>query len=101
MKDVGLYDGKYRFCTNCNKLSKYKKALVYFKTEEELIKLTGLNHEGLWDNGFDLDDWDFGFAYDIRFKIDWQLELLLDRYNCCDRRIVSHNGINYMMFYHS
>ena len=56
MKDVGLYDGKYRFCTNCNKLSKYKKALVYFKTEEELIKLTGLNHEELWDNGFDLDD---------------------------------------------
>ena len=39
MKDVGLYDGKYRFCTNCNKLSKYKKALVYFKTEEELIEI--------------------------------------------------------------
>ena len=101
MKEVGLYDGKYRFCTNCTRLNKYRKALIYFETEEELSKMTGLDHNELWDNGFNLDDWDFGFAYDIRFKIDWQLELLLDRYNCCDKRITTYNGINYMMYYHS
>lgn len=35
--------------------------LVMFDTEKDLMKLTGLSHDGLWDAGFDLDDWDVGF----------------------------------------
>lgn len=100
-KDVGLYAGKYRYCDNCSKLNKYRKSLTYFETEEELTKMTGLSHDELWKNGFDLDDWDFGFAWDIRFEINWQLEIFLDRYNCCDKKVTTHNGINYMMYYHS
>ena len=96
-KEVGLYDGKYRYCENCSKLNKYRKSLTYFETEEELTKMTGLSHEELWENGFDLDDWDFGFAWDIRFEINWQLEMFLDRYNCYGKKVTTHNGINYMM----
>ena len=36
-------------------------ALTYFESEEDLQRLTGLDHDGLWDAGFNLDDWDFGF----------------------------------------
>ena len=38
--------------------------VTFFNTEEELQQLTGLNHQALWDNGFDLDDWDWGFVSD-------------------------------------
>lgn len=43
--------------------------LVMFNTEKELIELTGLSHEELWDNGFDLDDWDVGFLSDIPLTV--------------------------------
>lgn len=35
-----------------------------FATERQLEQLTGLTHDGLWDAGFDLDDWDIGFRFD-------------------------------------
>ena len=100
--DVGLHEGRYRYCKNCNKLNKYKKALMYFETEEELSELTGLNHEELWEHSFDLDDWDFGFAFDIRMKVTWQLELVFERldYNRYDKREVVHEGVKYIMYYH-
>ena len=41
--------------------------LIFFDKEKELTKLTGLNHEELWDNGFCLDDWDWGFQSDECF----------------------------------
>lgn len=39
--------------------------LQMFTTEEDLMKLTGLSRDELWDNGFDLDDWDVGFVSDV------------------------------------
>lgn len=39
--------------------------LKMFNTEKELSILTGLDHEELWDAGFNLDDWDVGFQTDI------------------------------------
>lgn len=36
--------------------------LTFFNTEEDLVKLTGLTPEQLWDTGADLDDWDYGFC---------------------------------------
>ena len=39
--------------------------LKMFDTEKELSILTGLDHEELWDAGFNLDDWDVGFQADI------------------------------------
>lgn len=42
--------------------------LKMFTTREELRQLTGLPSDNydkaLWDNGFDLDDWDVGFESD-------------------------------------
>lgn len=40
--------------------------LIAFETEDDLQKLTGLNHAELWEHGFDLDDWDIGFQSEIR-----------------------------------
>lgn len=39
--------------------------LTMFTTEEDLMKLTGLSRDELWENDFDLDDWDVGFVSDV------------------------------------
>lgn len=39
--------------------------LTMFDTEEDLMKLTGLTRDELWDNDFDTDDWDVGFVSDV------------------------------------
>ena len=39
--------------------------LTMFSTEEDLMKLTGLTHYELWENDFNLDDWDVGFVSDV------------------------------------
>lgn len=39
--------------------------LQMFTTEEDLMKLTGLSRDELWENDFDLDDWDVGFVSDV------------------------------------
>lgn len=36
--------------------------VTFFHTEEQLTALTGLSHDALWEAGFNLDDWDFGFV---------------------------------------
>lgn len=38
------------------------KDLTFFEDAKELEELTGLSHEELWDNGFNLDDMDWGFV---------------------------------------
>ena len=38
--------------------------LTFFESVEDLGKLTGLSREELWENGFDLDDMDWGFRSD-------------------------------------
>ena len=39
--------------------------VTIFNTEKELSKLTDLNHEELWDKGFNLDDWDWGICINL------------------------------------
>lgn len=40
--------------------------ITMFDTVEDLCKLTGLQTEkDLWNNGFNLDDWDVGFVSDV------------------------------------
>lgn len=39
--------------------------LQMFTTEADLMKLTGLSRDELWENDFDLDDWDVGFVSDV------------------------------------
>lgn len=39
--------------------------LTMFTTEEDLMKLTGLSRDELWDNDFDTDDWDVGLVSDV------------------------------------
>lgn len=35
--------------------------VIFFETDEDLKKLTGVeDFKELWDEGWDLDDWDFG-----------------------------------------
>ena len=43
---------------------------TFFNTERDLQVLTGIStHDGLWDAGFDLDDWDWGFVSDKCYVI--------------------------------
>ena len=40
--------------------------VTFFETREELCALSGLpDSEALWNAGFDLDDWDFGFCSEV------------------------------------
>ena len=81
------------------------KTITFFSNESELSELTGLNHEQLWDAGFDLDDWDFGFVSDTEFNwYDTSYEFFMiskmESY-CVGYRYVEYNGKHYYMVYHS
>lgn len=76
--------------------------LVAFETEEELQKLTGLNREELWENGFNLDDWDIGFQTSKKLgrnNLRW-LEYTMNGY-CCGYEVVKYKNKYYYMVYHS
>jgi hypothetical protein len=84
-----------------------KEQITFFSEEEELVELTGLNHDQLWDAGFCLDDWDWGFVADREWKPDYDgqhyeyhLMEMMDSY-CCGYRHVEYNGKHYHMLYHS
>lgn len=91
------------------------KTVTFFSTREELRELTGLpadDHDAaLWDSGFNLDDWDFGFVSDTEWHEDgwWSSTSsyyeywLLDRMtNCCvGYKHTEYNGRHYYMMYHS
>ena len=91
------------------------KTVTFFETREELRELTGLpadNHDSaLWDAGFDLDDWDFGFVSDTEWDADWnwrdggsyyEYMLLQWMYNhCVGYEHVEYNGKHYYITYHS
>ena len=90
------------------------KTVTFFCTREELRELTGLpadNHDlALWDAGFDLDDWDFGFVSDTEWSDGWwgskapYFEYwLLSRMedHCVGYQHVEFNGRHYYMVYHS
>lgn len=81
------------------------KTVTFFSEESELSELTGLNHDQLWDAGFDLDDWDFGFVSDTKFDYDgtsyeFFMILKMESY-CVGYRYVEYNGKHYYMVYHS
>lgn len=72
-----------------------------FTTEKELSKLTGLNHEQLWDNGFNLDDWDIGFCCDKKLtKKEWWLINQMTNY-CVGYEMVEYEGFYYYTVHHA
>ena len=91
------------------------KTVTFFDTREELRELTGLpsdNYdEALWDAGFNLDDWDFGFVSDSRWSeswgnggnskyFEWWLLSKMDAH-CVGYERVVYKGRYYYMLYHS
>ncbi len=94
-----------------------KLQAIIFDDEKDLQELTGLNHDQLWDAGFDLDDWDFGIVADESFttqyaeesvkpvsclnygEIPESIQWMFD--SCFCIRHVEYNGKHYTMAYHS
>lgn len=76
--------------------------IVAFECEEDLQKLTGLSHEELWANGFNLDDWDIGFQSDkkIYYANLWWLEYKMDTH-ACGYSEVQYKGKYYYLVYHA
>lgn len=85
--------------------------VTFFDTREELRELTGLpgdNHdEALWDAGFNLDDWDFGFVSDTEWHDNWDYPYYqswmvshMDSY-CVGYEHTEFKGKHYYMLYHS
>lgn len=84
--------------------------LTWFESEKDLQALTGLDHDGLWDAGFDLDDWDFGVMTDRKLDmyvedsgdIDCGYYYLIKALNgACDMCEYEYNRKYYYMRYHS
>ena len=85
--------------------------LTLFTTEDELSELTGLDHDGLWEHGFDLDDWDFGFRIegkDFYRKVKSQVgTAYLTRpdaeqfVSMCSVERAEYGGHAYYLFYHA
>ena len=82
------------------------KTAKFFSTEEELKILTGLNHDKLWRNGFDLDDWDWGFVsndywYPYCTSPSYEHWLLNHMHNyCTGYKVVEYKNRYYYMLYH-
>ena len=91
------------------------KTITLFDTREELRELTGLpadDHDiALWNAGFNLDDWDFGFVSDKEFSEGWMdgddhryyEYWILSRMaaHCVGYEHTEYNGRHYYMLYHS
>jgi hypothetical protein len=91
------------------------KTVIFFDTREELRELTGLpgdNYDrALWDAGFNLDDWDFGFVSDTPWVEDgwWDNHApyfeywLLNRMgsHCVGYEHTEYGGKHYYIAYHS
>lgn len=88
--------------------------ITFFSTREELREMTGLpgdNHDrALWDAGFNLDDWDFGFMTDREWNEEawfcsgpyyeyWLLQHMIN--HCVGYSHTEYNGRHYYMTYHS
>lgn len=76
--------------------------ITLFNTEKELSELTGLDHKELWDAGFNLDDWDWGFRTDAGRQsfAEQRILDLMDGY-CCGFEEVFYNGYYYYIQYHA
>ena len=85
------------------------KTITFFSTEDELKRLTGLTHEDLWEVGFNLDDWDWGFVSDTEWEgyfsaehpyYEYWLLSRMDSY-CVGYEHTEFDGKHYYMLYHS
>lgn len=83
------------------------KTVTFFNTEEELKQLTGLPLDReLWEVGFDLDSWNFGFVSDIPWELynfenyyeHWLLHHM-HNYNTA-YKVNKYNGKYYYMHYY-
>lgn len=73
---------------------------IIFTTEKELSVITGLNHEQLWESGFNLDDWDIGFCCQSPLnKSNW-LIAQMENY-CVGYELVKFKKLYFYMVYHS
>lgn len=86
------------------------KRVTFFNTCEELCKLTGLpDDDALWDAGFNLDDWDWGFVAETKWTDDWDDDhpyyefWMLTRMDdhCAGYEHTEYNGKHYYILYHS
>lgn len=86
------------------------KTVIFFESRSELCALTGLSpdnyHSALWDAGFNLDDWDFGFVCDTEWNESsssyYERWLLMHMDNhCVGYRHTEYDGKHYYMLYHS
>lgn len=85
------------------------KTVTFFDTREELRELAGFPADdydaALWDAGFDLDDWDFGFVSETEWREDakpyyeWWLMLKMDDSYCV--RHVEYAERHYYLKYHA
>ena len=86
--------------------------VTFFDTVDELLELTGmLRRDDLWEAGFNLDDWDFGFVSNLEWISYWDgcgdshyyEEWLLNHMDnhCVGYRHVEYRGKHYYMTYHS
>ena len=85
--------------------------VTFFHTEEQLSALTGLSHDALWEAGFDLDDWDYGFVtveewpdtenlWDAKCPYyRWSIASMLE--NTCRIEHYKWHGRHYHMRYHA
>lgn len=74
--------------------------LIMYDTVEDLLELTGLpDCDSLWDNHFDLDDWDVGFQSEKEIPEGWLLNQM-DCY-CVGLRVVQYGGKYYYMVQHA
>ena len=81
------------------------KTVTFFYFFKELCRLTGLSLEKLWDFGFDLDDWDWGFVSESswssgRGRFERFMLQHMDSY-CAGYKHVEYGGRHYYMLYHS
>ena len=87
--------------------------VIFFNTREELAELTGLsmdNHcDEMWEVGFNLDDWDFGFQTETEWTVEWSDEhpyyewwmLMRMEGHCVGYEHVEYGGKHYYMVYTS
>lgn len=88
------------------------KTITFFETRKELAELTGLSMDNycsaLWDAGFNLDDWDWGFVSDVEWNeygehtssYEWWLLMKMGDY-CVGYEHTKYNGKHYYLLYHS
>lgn len=95
----------------------YMLKMSWFENETDLQKLTGLDHIGLWQAGFDLDDWDFGIRVNRpihdkktsndcgELSVNWNLEgyWLLNRMleYCVGPTYTQYGNWHYYLVHHS